>query len=491
MKILYFSKYLFYLIIFFKFTAGLERDNITNPPNISVIPFKIFYPPNKLEGIKLFDAKDFYHNIHYSYSFLEIEAGKEIKQNLSLFYTLDDYSFLMNDNYFKEEDINDLLCNYNSSLSSSYEVIDSQSLYIAGNRRYISSKDYFKIYSDIYLSQYEYVLLNFRHSLDNNNNISQACGKIGLLYSSEKYYQSYFYSNFISQIHKNFKNVDISWTFLYKSKSNDESDYEGLFIIGIESFEKFNKKNELVPIYAKLNNFGDLIEWKFILDELYIGNHIYEIGDEIIKITLDMEGIEIPRSFYDTIKNSYFDKYFSEKICESEIVVEDIMVIYCYGDKFTEKDIKKFPEINLYKFKIGYNFTFTGKELFYKREKRYFFKMIVNLKIFEEGIKLGRMFLKKYQIIFNSDSKSMLFYKNNNNIMNIYGDTKTKKEVLFFKITGYLFVGIIFLCLGIFFGRKYCFIDKKRLANELEDDNYEYKSKNDEIKKGSKLIEMS
>ena len=55
----------------------------------------------------------------------------------------------------------------------------------------------------------------------------------------------------------------------------------------------------------------------------------------------------------------------------------------------------------------------------------------------------------------------------------------------------YFFIGFIFLVLGFFFGRKCYFIDKKRLANELEDDNYEYKSKKDDIKKENKLIEMS
>jgi len=33
-------------------------------------------------------------------------------------------------------------------------------------------------------------------------------------------------------------------------------------------------------------------------------------------------------------------------------------------------------------------------------------------------------------------------------------------------------------------------VNKKRLANELEDDNYEYKSKKNELNKEKKLIEM-
>ena len=117
--------------------------------------------------------------------------------------------------------------------------------------------------------------------------------------------------------------------------------------------------------------------------------------------------------------------------------------------------------------------------------------MIINLKSTEKDYKFGRLFLKKYQIIFNSDSKSMSFYKNNNNKNNIYEKNNIKKKITFINVISYFFIGVLFLFIGIFFGRKYCFIDKKRLANELEDDNFEYKSKKDDIPKEKKLIEMA
>ena len=83
----------------------------------------------------------------------------------------------------------------------------------------------------------------------------------------------------------------------------------------------------------------------------------------------------------------------------------------------------------------------------------------------------------------------MLFFKNNNK-KNIFENNNIKDKNVIINILSYLFIGLLFLFIGIFFGRKYCFKDKKKLANELEDD-YSYKSKKNDIKKESKLIEMS
>ena len=282
------------------------------------------------------------------------------------------------------------------------------------------------------------------------------------------------------------ENVDISWTFQYNLNTINKNDYEGLFIIGIESLEKAKNADDLISIYSILTPYGEI--WKFQIDELYIGNYVYEINDEELKIDSDIEGFEIPKKLFDILNQIYFGKYFTKKICESEIVTESLMVIFCHSDKFNEIDIEKFPEINLYKYKIGFNFSFSGKELFFQKDKKYFFRMIIETKSTVKDYKIGRIFLKKYQVIFNSDAKSMIFYINNNK-KNIYGNYKKKN--VFFSVISYVLIGIFFLTIGIIFGRKYCFIDKKRLANELEDNNYVYKSKKDDIKKEGKLIEMS
>ena len=114
----------------------------------------------------------------------------------------------------------------------------------------------------------------------------------------------------------------------------------------------------------------------------------------------------------------------------------------------------------------------------------------------------GRTFLKKYQVIFNSDSKSMYFYKSNiikndrYNINDEKGDGISKynnntKNVFLFVIS-YFFIGIIFLFCGIYFGRRFCKFNRKIYANELEDGNYIYEpnNKNNKSGKDKKLIEL-
>ena len=483
-----FQKIIF-LLSFLKIESLLNENNTINSPNIAVIPFKTFYPPINQNGNKPFGAKDYYNSIHYSSSYLEIETGKnDNNQKLNLFFILDDYSIDLDDNYFKEEKIQNLICNYSSNFSDSYEIDKTKNIHVANKAYSVYSREYFKIFSDINLVKHNKIKFNFFHSIDKIKNISYTCGKAGLLYASKELFGSYSEINLINQIHNNLSNVDVSWTFKF-NLNNDK--YEGLFIMGIESLEKKENKNILIPIYTKLTGHGNILEWKFTIDELFIGNQIYEINDEEIKIDSNIEGFEVPKLFSEKLNEIFFNKYYSQKICENEIVTKSHKVISCYSDKFTENDLKNFPEINFYKFKIGYNFTFTWNDLFYKRDKKYFFKMINNIENKDIDFKVGRIFLKKYQVIFNSDAKSMSFYKNNNHKNILYENKYINNKNIFLSVLSYIFIGILFLGLGIFFGRKYCFINKKRYANELEDDNYVYKSKKDGIKKEQKLIEMS
>ena len=75
--------------------------------------------------------------------------------------------------------------------------------------------------------------------------------------------------------------------------------------------------------------------------------------------------------------------------------------------------------------------------------------MIAYLERFKKDFRLGRIFLKKYQIIFNSDSKSMYFYKFNNEIQNNDNDkivnNNIQKNNVFLIVFSYIFIGVLFL----------------------------------------------
>lgn len=493
-----FKSYIFFLISIIKINSEeilVNKENLS--PNIAVIPFKIFYPP-KLNNYS-FSCREYLDTIHSSLLYLEIEIGEKIKnkiiskkeeskipnkiQYISLFINIDDNSFYIDDNYFYSEEKN-LLCRYSTKLSTSYEINPSQNI-IQNNKNYVFASDYLKIFSDINLSKYNKMKIEFRHNYDKNKNISFACGKVGLLSSNNNINLDTEIS-FINQIHKNLENIDYSFSF--KFLSNNKNNYDGLLIMGLQSLEK-NNNEELISIYNKQGKYGSKYEWRFGVDQIMIGNQFYELNEQDFIIKSEIEGMQIPYTFYNKLNFIFFQKYYSTKICINEVVNNYYIAISCNSDKFKSEDIKNFPQINLLKYKIGYNFTFSGEELFYKKDNLYIFKMISCLEQYNSDFKLGRIFLKKYPVIFNPDSKSMLFYKNiksNNLQLNT-----TSKSNIFLLVFSYVFIGILFLVCGLFFGRKFCNIRRKMkiYANELEDD-YIYESKERGTKKQRKLIEL-
>ena len=87
---------------------------------------------------------------------------------------------------------------------------------------------------------------------------------------------------------------------------------------------------------------------------------------------------------------------------------------------------------------------------------------------FKKEFNLGRLFLKKYQVIFNPDYNYMAFYKNiiikekneiqrNNNHSSL--------------LLRYFFIIFIFLSIGFFLGRKFCILRKNKNAIELVDND--------------------
>ena len=88
-------------------------------------------------------------------------------------------------------------------------------------------------------------------------------------------------------------------------------------------------------------------------------------------------------------------------------------------------------------------------------------------------------------MIFNSDYKSISFYKevninklqiNNNKSNNTLNFNSNKKEKILKSIL-FIFIGILILVFGIFLGKKYFNIKRRIYANELEDSDYVYEPK--------------
>ena len=476
---------LLFLIIFVSKTIFVQSQSKptqeTFSPNIIIIPFKTFYQNNK-NNKSPFSSSDYYSQIHLSKIYLQMES--KTGQNLHVYVSTDESAFYIDDYY---SDLGKNKCPYSSQLSPSYHLCNNYSLSYEDYNidKSICAKDKFKLYTDYSLEKYDLLSIEFQHYKDKDRDVTFSCGKTGLKLPS---YNINKKGNFISQIHDKVDNVDYSFSFKYTNNEdakNINELNEGLFVIGIQSYEK--KKNvEMESIYVSQLTFGRAIGWKFDIYNIFIGNRYFDFDELDIEVNPDIDGMEITYDFFSKLNEYFFQTYYDKGICVNEkINFERNIVVYCYADKFKQNDIDNFPELNFFKNQINYNFTFTGNDLFQEINGKIFFKIITNIEIYKKDIIFGKLFLKKYQVIFNSDYKSISFYKevninklqiNNNKSNNTLNFNSNKKEKILKSIL-FIFIGILILVFGIFLGKKYFNIKRRIYANELEDSDYVYEPK--------------
>ena len=156
-------------------------------------------------------------------------------------------------------------------------------------------------------------------------------------------------------------------------------------------------------------------------------------------------------------------------------------IIFCYKNKISMNEIKNFPTLFFKHINLNQIFEFDYKDLFQETKNFYVFKIMLN-----ENNKrfwnFGRPFLKKYQFIFDNDQKTITYIGLNNvtqeqeqkskdDIQTSNKNFITNKLYIIF-ILAFIII-IIAVLIGLFLGKKIYNKNKKKRANELDDD-YEY-----------------
>ena len=149
----------------------------------------------------------------------------------------------------------------------------------------------------------------------------------------------------------------------------------------------------------------------------------------------------------------------------------NIRVIICYKEVFTKEDIKQFPPLYLYNMFFNYLFVLDGKELFIEdNDDKYEFQILIEIGSTKTEWKLGRIFLSKYQIIFDDDNGLIGFYTPSSKIEVI----DNKKDNFFIKILIISLSVLLLLFIIFLINKKFKFLNKRKtFANELED-NFMY-----------------
>jgi len=186
------------------------------------------------------------------------------------------------------------------------------------------------------------------------------------------------------------------------------------------------------------------------------------------------------KNYLEKIEEIFFSKYYKDEICtEYNFFIPGKHFIGIKCKILDEFKIKEFPNLYLFNRELNYTFELNYKDLFKKNNDEYYFLIIFDQMIINIW-KIGKPFLRKYQLTFDIDSKSIIFYDQSikPSKQNINNNSDNKVLIIVLISIG----GLIIICgliIGAYYLGKQINASRKKRANELSDDDYEYFSKND------------
>jgi len=314
----------------------------------------------------------------------------------------------------------------------------------------------------------EFIEKEKKYFIDNNKN--QISGVIGLQLS-----KSYASTNnllnslsFVGAINRNI------WSIIYYNNNNE--DIINL-IIGENPFNTEDDNPKRVSAYS-----GNGIDsyWYFLFNDIITGNT--KLNEERIAEYSPQIGVIIGTDEYkEYINNNFFSK--KENMCSSHTITINRKT-YSYFECEKLVYINNFEPLVFTHQELSYNFTLDKNDLFIDyNDKKYFLCIFLEK---EEGGTyysnkhwiLGKPFVKKYNFVFDYNSKVILFYE----LINTHGNkdnARISAFAWFFIIILIILVGV----LGIYLILKLIFRPKRIQANELEDSFNYNNQKNDNNKK--------
>ena len=337
-------------------------------------------------------------------------------------------------------------------------------------------------------------------ALTYNNTIkTEVCGVIGLSVKNP----SYLNFSFLGGMKKKGYVDKYTWTYTFFRKSNGKifnipeiknidiiNNYDGILIFGEyphEYYPNLYNESDIHSTLAKVRK--NEIMWDIAFSKVYYINEDNEfsliVEEEQAELSLSLSYIICTKSFFGNITKLFFSQYINDDKCKISNINNSgknfYQIISCNKQYFSKDDMKFFPIIYFYNRDFNYTFSFSYKDLFEEYNNEIYFLIIYDNKE-DNWWKLGKLFLEKYQFIFNQDAKTISFYSYKfNEIEEKEQNSIIKKMKMIF--TSYIFwvvLSLISLIAGIIIGK--CLFDSKKqknTANELVDeDEYDYSLEN-------------
>ena len=491
-----------HLIIIIIFINKLDK---LNSSDVVLISFNSFFKYGSKTNISSID--DLANTNLYS----KISIGEpsyEIKAFLSVQHSF----FSITPNYIAKN-INEFSAHYDITKSNSFKDITN----LNGRKLFDSkydgiAKEKFKLNIFNYKKKEHYsisiddmiIIYNDDYS---HNKINSYYLNIGFQIVNEKKYKEREQYNFIYQLKKRNIIQKYDWCLFFEKGKNNNGNFlynpdelinaKGKLLIGDlpNNYNPNNfNENQLLTTYSKYEN--KIFKWKLEFSEIYYNktsNDTIKISIIDVQLNINNYIVLCPMTYYYNIKRDYFDFYLSKKICHIHQGIE-YKTFYCEkSEKFNVENLKQFPILYMKHKEFQYTFEFTYEDLFIEKDNKYWF--LVALSVYNNDMEewfMGIIFLRKYNLIFNQDTKTISYYNINlpisttkNNFRKIL---KFEKYISYFIIFIIIILVIIF---GLYITKKITkFKGKKRLSQALDFDyiNQDNYNKNEKINYGKNLL---
>ena len=431
-----------------------------------------FFTINFIQSILVLPLQKFNQepNISNAYQFINYFESKNLFSVVKIGEPLQEIEILIKDGEYKFL-IDSYYCNlksfYNKSLSKTFtyniNIEDETDYYLKEDN---IAQETFYVYSDLNLQNIKKIE-NIKFKYEEKINEIYNCAKISLQIFKNNY------NNFIFQLKKLGYIDNYSWTIKF---IENNTNFEGYLIIGDYPHIYESEIYDEINLRLTLNNLAES-GWNLEFKNIYFNDtSLTHYMTGIISFsTLGIIGTEE----YKSKIGPYFFRYYIDKnICYEDSSSTHYFIYYCKSNLFNKTDINKFPILKFYHYQYNYTFSFSGEDLFIESNGYYYFMIVFDRYNYRHWT-FGKLFLQKYQLVYNPDSKMIIYYINKKDAN---GNTNSEENTSFgidnknLIIIILVVIGIISFIIGLIIGSFVYSKKKKTNANEMKEE-YLYEKK--------------
>ena len=343
---------------------------------------------------------------------------------------------------------------YNELLSSTYkeeECKDNQH-YLYGYDEICYAKEKLKFNGKNTIIEKEFPI----KLVKNKNEI--VAGYIGLLYNNSFFQET---KSFITLLRSSENLINNYFYFInIEEKNLLENKIKAQLYIGALPHEIFPEKYSIDNFQYTDTYIASYIpdNWRMTINKIYLNDYIkYTDAGALISLSYEIYHIIGSGEFHRIIKENFMNKLISEKNCfysnfsQNILSTSNISFYYC---KISTKNIlyENLNSIKFYSMQFNYSFELRKEELFFIKDD-YIYLNILFSDIENNYWTMVQIFTTKYNFVFNTNQKQIGFYKINDLKVNKANDNESNinNNIV---IICFIICIIIFVCLGIFIGRK-------------------------------------